>query len=93
MPLQTETSFQGGIPTSTHSYSDTWETTLGVTLVNVLKLFSIMIKIGPKPKWPIVICELVEVAKKIVAVRPAEHPIVGVAIEGNETWKFVLNST
>lgn len=45
-----------------------------------------MIKIGPKPKRPIVICELVKVSKKIVAVRPAEHPIVGVAIKGNETW-------
>ena len=51
----------------------------------VLRLFSIMIKIGPKPKWPIVICELVEVSQKIVAVRPAEHAIVGVAVKRNET--------
>ena len=85
MLQQTETSFQGGIPTSTHSFSDIWETTLGVTLVNLLKLFSIMIKIGPKPKWPIVICELVEVSKEIIAVCPAEHAIVGVAIKGNKT--------
>jgi len=76
-----------------HSYSDTWETTLGVTLVNVLKIFSIMIEIGPKPKRPIVICELVEVSKKIVAVRPAEHPIVAVAVKRNKTLKLVLNST
>ena len=68
-----------------HSYSDTWETTLGVTLVNVVKLSSIMIEIGPKPKWPIVICELVEVSKKIVAVCPAKHPIVAVAVKRNET--------
>ena len=84
MPQLTETNFREGIPTSTHSYSDTWETTLGVTLVNVVKLSSIMIEIGPKPKWPIVICKLVEVSKKIVAVRPAEHPIVGVAVERNK---------
>jgi len=54
-------------------------------LLNVLRLFSIMIKIGPKPKRPIVICELVEVSQKIVAVRPAEHAIVGVAVKRNET--------
>ena len=75
-----------------HSFSDTWETTLGVTLVDVVKLFSIMIKIGPKTKWPIVICELIEVSKKIKAVRPAKHPIVGIAMKGNETWKLVWNS-
>ena len=44
-----------------------------------------MIKIGPKPKWPIVICKMVEVSKKIEAVRPAKHAVVGVAVKGNKT--------
>ena len=69
-----------------HSFSDTWETTLGVTLVKVLKLFSIMIKIGPKPKWPIVICKMVEVSKKIEAIRPTEHAVVGIAVKRNKSW-------
>ena len=53
--------------------------------------FSIMIKIGPKSKRPIVICKLIEVSQKIKAVSPAEHAIVGIAEKGNETWKLVLN--
>ena len=50
-----------------------------------------MIKIGPKPKRPIVVCELVEVSKKIIAVRPAEHAIVGIAVKRNKTWKLTFN--
>ena len=48
-------------------------------------LSSVMIKIGPESKRSIVICEMVEVSKKVIAISPAKHVIVDVPIKGNKT--------
>ena len=45
-----------------------------------------MIKIGPESERSILIGEMVEVSKKVMAKCPAEHAIVDVPIKGNKTW-------